>query len=74
MPEGTVLSFSGSWSSGIALLEIKNGRGIDMVNCEASPTIRAFRSAYPDGNPVGKRIRYSIGELGLLAGFTPMGV
>lgn len=75
---GTIDGFEGSWQSGLGYLVI-NGMP---VMCENAPTVRALEGAFGDvigeGHTVntkalaGKEIIYSVDDLGLLMGLTPV--
>lgn len=83
---GTILAFSGSWQSGIAVLSIgrpENGRNeaCRVIPCENGPTARALIAAFACAGPGhsidnqklrGRKIEYSLDDLGMLAGFTPI--
>jgi len=77
---GEIVGFSGS--GGIAYLIIKNHDGrVEHVTCENTSTVKALDAAF--GNVItsahtvneeaikGKQIFYSVGDSGLLEGFTP---
>lgn len=74
---GTIGAFQGSWQSGLASL-IVNGLGIP---CENTTTVRALEGCYgdviTDSHSVdnaaikGKRIAFSLDNMGMLDGFTP---
>ena len=82
---GKIVGFQGSWGSGIGNLVIKNSKNgvVEYVNCENAPTVRALDGAFgnviTDGHMInnsvikGKEIYYSIGDYGVLEGFTPVG-
>jgi len=81
--KGKIMGFSGSWSSGIGYLNIRREDGIvESIPCENAPTVRALDSAFGDvitkAHTVnqkaikGKNIYYSVGDFGLLEGFTPV--
>ncbi len=74
---GTLGKFHGSYSSGIAFIEI-NG---SPVPCENAPTVRALEHCF--GNVIqpdhtassrsfeGREVVYSLDDFGLLLSFTP---
>lgn len=77
---GTIAGFRGTWGSGIAQLDLEDGRSIP---CENAPTVRALAAAFPDvigpGHTVnvealkGIEIEYWYDDLGLmLGGFRPV--
>lgn len=84
MPRGRIIGFSGSWSSGIAMLTVETEEGIDHVWCDNPPTVRALDRAFGnvigEGHTVnqaaieGREIEYETDALGVLEGFTPVGV
>ena len=80
--KGTIEGFVGSWGSGIAILAIQRDDGVpDWPFCENSSTVRALDAAF--GNVIapdhcvnndalkGKRIVYTLDDMGMLACFTP---
>jgi len=83
MNKGTIVGFRGSWSSGIAELMIKDGKGrIKAIPCENTTTVRALDACYggviqsgrtASEKPfVGKKIFYEYDDMGLLLGrFVP---
>ncbi|MGB3479898.1 MAG: hypothetical protein WBB67_12150 [bacterium] len=83
MNRGTILEFMGSWSSGIAILIIKDSKGkTKKIPCENTATVRALDACYggvmqsgrtASEQPfVGKRIFYEYDDMGLLLGrFVP---
>lgn len=81
--KGKILGFQGSWGSGLAQLVIETPDGrTDYVNCDNTPTVRALERAFgnviAEGHMInneaikGKEIYYSIGDFGILEGFTPV--
>lgn len=78
MRKGTITSFRGSWGSGLGYLVIDEVP----VPCENAQTVRALEGAFGDviapGHSVnqeaivGQEIYYSVDELGILDGFTPV--
>jgi hypothetical protein len=83
---GIILGFSGAWQSGIAQLAIgrsENGRDVieRLIPCENGPTARALIAAFDCVGPGhsidnhklhGRRIEYTLDEVGLLAAFMPV--
>ena len=82
--KGTIISFAGTYTSGIAYLVIEEERqGRVSVPCENAPTARALHHCFKDviapghtvdnvnGGHVGAEIYYSVDGLGMLEGFTP---
>ena len=81
--KGKIVGFQGSWGSGLAQLVVKRPSGeIDYVNCDNASTVRALENAFGnviaeghmiDNNAIkGKEIYYSVGDFGILEGFTPI--
>jgi hypothetical protein len=81
--KGTILSFRGSWMSGLASLAINDERrGMVLVHCENAPTVRALDGCFGDvidNNHCvrqeaieGKEIYYSTDPFGILEAFTPV--
>jgi len=82
--KGKIISFSGSWGSGLATLTIQNEDGtVKHVPCDNGPTVRALHAAF--GNVIsknhtmnnkaiqGKEIYYTLDDMGLvLGGFVPL--
>ena len=79
MKKGTITGFRGSWGSGIGYLIID---GVP-VPCENASTVRALEGAFGDviaeGHSVsqdrfkdGLEVYYSVDDLGMLDGFTPV--
>ena len=76
--EGTILEFRGSWDSGIAHLVVD---GVD-VPCNNAATVRCLDACFDnfiiDGHAcdvnaiIGKRIRYTVDEIGVLKGLIPV--
>ena len=75
---GTIQTFLGSWSSGIATLVIKDDEEhIHSIPCDNAPTVRALADQFPNvitpGHCVnleaikGKEIEYGLDTLGILA-------
>ena len=79
-----ILSFHGSWLSGLAVLEVLLVNGnTRLIYCENAPTVRALETCF--GNIIGpnhtagippevrdREIIVSVDEMGLLLGFTPV--
>lgn len=75
---GTLGKFLGSWSSGLGFLEIDG----HPIPCENALTVRALDACFGDviqlGHAVssegfeGREVVYSVDDLGLLLGFTPI--
>lgn len=83
MQKGTILDFTGSWSSGVAMLTIKIDDGTELsIPCENSQTVRAldacFGGVIVPGHSVGvdairgKEIYFSLDDFGMLKGFSPI--
>jgi len=81
--KGKIVGFQGSWGSGLAQLVIEKPDGsVDYVNCDNAPTVRALDGAFgnviAEGHMINneaikdKEIYYSIGDFGILEGFTPV--
>lgn len=83
--KGTIVGFSGSWSSGMATLVIKDSRtGVEeTIPCENTSTVRALDAAYGGiiGNDhtasvdsiKGKEIYWAMDDMGImLGGFQPV--
>ena len=82
--KGILKAFKGSWTSGMATLVIDDiDDGVLHVNCENAPTVRALEGCF--GNVIGsahnvkedagfmdKEVFYSIDDIGILEGFTPV--
>ncbi len=79
---GEIVSFNGSWGSGIASLTIKNHETgeEETIFAESGPTGRALQACYGADEPgniinneviKGKMIYYAVDELGMLEGFEP---
>ena len=79
---GTIIGFRGSYMSGLGHLIVDDEEdGQVFIPCQNGPTVRALEAAFGDaigpGHTVnqegikGKRIRYSVDEIGVLDGFTP---
>ncbi len=77
-----IVSFQGSWGSGIAYLTVQEIIGGDIITLQADsgPLGRALSQCYGADLPghvidnaviAGKLIYYGVDELGMLAGFTP---
>jgi hypothetical protein len=76
--KGTITAFGGSWGSGLGFLAI-DGIGIP---CDNAPTVRALEGAFGDviapnhsvnqAAIIGKEIYYSVDDIGVLDGFTPV--
>ena len=74
--EGKIVSFKGTWGSGIARLTIKKPDGtIVYIPCDNAPTGRALNAMFDcigsghclDNSKIkGQKIRYLTDELGLL--------
>jgi len=81
---GIIKGFRGSWGSGVAVLELESGSGVvDKVLCDNAPTVRAFRRCFGSrviapGHRVnidalkGRKILYSVDDLGFLVSFSPV--
>lgn len=78
--KGKIISFHGTWMSGLATLEIEDyDRGIIFAPCDNAPTARALDSAF--GGVIGdahtvlqdaiqdKEIYYGMDDMGLVLGF-----
>ena len=85
MKTGKIVSFNGSWGSGIASLSIEDSVTglIEQVHCENGPTVRALASVFPgtivEGHRVdvnrlkGEEIHWDYDEFGLVLGwFSPV--
>ena len=86
MQKGTILSFRGSWSSGLGFLYIQDSvtKQIEAVPCENGPTVRALEGAFGnvmgeghtvkmDGGHIGKEIYWDYDDLGvILEAFAPV--
>ena len=83
--KGIIVSFSGSWGSGLGILKIKDAETgtIESVPCENATTVRALQAAFGDtitsghsanGNGYkGQEIFWAMDDMGLvLAGFQPV--
>jgi len=82
--KGKILEFRGSWGSGLGTLFIEDSETgeVEAVLCENGPTVRALEAAF--GNVItpghsacgsghkGQEIFWSVDDLGLLSGFTPV--
>ncbi len=82
---GTLLAFSGSWSSGLAQLIIgRIENGLDVVEgvilCDNGPTARSLIAAFDCAGPDhtidnskirGREIVCAVDEMGLLSAFMP---
>lgn len=76
--QGTITGFRGSWGSGIGYLIIDG----EPIMCENAPTVRALDGCFgdvigrdhsvDDSAIKGQEIVYSVDDLGMLAGFTPV--
>jgi len=75
--QGRITGFSGSWGSGIATLYID---GMP-IHCENAATVRALDACFDcigenhtvcPGKLIGQEIEYTVDELGLLLGFSPL--
>jgi hypothetical protein len=83
--KGTLLSFSGSFGSGLGTLDIRDAKTkkIDSVPCDNGPTVRALEAAFGDTITAGHRangngykgwvVYWVVDDVGVLAGFTPAG-
>jgi hypothetical protein len=80
---GKILSFEGSWNSGIAYLVVKTENRIEVIpadsGCLGRALVDAFGSeVYGKGHSVnneaiyGKKIFYGLTRWGTLEGFTPL--
>ncbi len=77
--KGTLKGFSGNWQSGLATLHFY---GRPSIHCENAPTARALDACFGDviahGHTVdssaidGKEVIYSVDDMGILYGFTPV--
>jgi hypothetical protein len=82
--KGTILQLSGSWGSGLAMLDIADERrGHIRIPCENGPAVRALDDCFggvigpghtilPEGGCAGKEIYYFLDDIGLLSGFSPV--
>jgi len=79
---GTILDFRGSWGSGIATLTVEDSKGQKRtIQCENAPTVRALDAIFGDvitpshrvdvEKIIGRKIRYSVDDLGILTGIAP---
>jgi len=76
--KGTLVGFGGNWMSGIGQLFFSDRPA---VMCENAATVRALQGAYGDVIDEGhcasikspREIVYSVDDMGLLLGFTPVG-
>jgi hypothetical protein len=78
---GTIVGLGGSWQSGLAHLQFKDGT---VVRCENTATVRALEAAFGNvigpghtinnetGGHVGQEVYYSTDDFGILAAFTPV--
>jgi hypothetical protein len=83
MNKGTIIGFKGSWSSGIAMLVVKDEKNeVKEIPCENTATVRALDACYggviqsgrtaSQKTIVGKKIFYEYGDMGLILGrFVP---
>jgi hypothetical protein len=81
---GEIEGFIGTWSSGLAQLLVRNGRGLHTINCENAATVRALDAAF--GNVItsdhcvdvdairGRKVECVIDDFGLMAGFNVVDV
>ena len=77
--EGTILAFLGEWGSGIAHLVVA---GVH-VPCDNSATVRCLDAcfgnfivdghAYDANAIIGKRIKYTVDEIGVMDTLVPIG-
>lgn len=79
---GTIVSFKGSWGSGIATLVVEDDNHIEHpILCENAPTVRALDACFGDvitpnhsvnqSSIVGQSIVYFLDDMmGMLSGFT----
>jgi hypothetical protein len=79
MRAGTLISFNGSWMSGIAILVLKDEEGNTVqIPCDNSPTVRALNSLFPgfitnghciDNSAInGEPVLYCMDDMDLLLG------
>lgn len=74
--QGKIVSFNGSWSSGIAMLTIETEQGLEHLYCDNAPTGRALNAMFDcvgqghciDNSKIqGKEIVFTTDEMGMLA-------
>ncbi len=70
--KGTIIGWESTRGSGLAILVVsEDDNGIKRIPCEAGMTARQLVNAF-DGKPMRQKIEYTVDDLGVLEGFTPI--